>query len=370
MKFLKVEEVLKPNYEGKKVNLRGWIYRKRDQKKLIFIILRDSSDIIQCVIKNNSKAWKPAQKITIESSCEITGKVHKDKRAPTGYEVEVSDLKIVGLAETFPIARDKSAEFLRDVRHLWIRSREITSILKIRSKVFEAIHEYFRKNKYYEYQSPIITLASGEGGSTQFEVKYFDKIAYLAQTWQLYAEPGIFSLEKIYCIAPSFRAEKSTTSRHLTEYWHAEVETAWQDFNELQKQGEELLSYICQKVAKDCKKELKLLGRDPKKLASIKPPFPRITYKKALEILKKDGIKIPFGKDLRTNEEKQLLSHYKKPVIVTHYPKKIKAFYMKEDPKDPETVQGYDLLGMGKNAALELIGASTREPGSAYNCHV
>ncbi|UCD04586.1 MAG: asparagine--tRNA ligase [Candidatus Woesearchaeota archaeon] len=356
--FKNIDSVLNTKFEGEKVNLRGWVYRKREQKKLIFIILRDYSNIIQGVIKADSKSWKEAQKITIESSCELTGTVHKDKRAPTGYEIRISNLKIIGLSEVFPITRDKSAEFLRDVRHLWIRSREITSILKVRSKVFEAIHEYFRKNGYYEYQSPILTCAAGESGSTQFEVKYFKEKAFLAQTWQLYAEAGIFALEKIYCIAPSFRAEKSITSRHLTEYWHAEVETAWQDFEGLQKLGEELISYVAQKVAKDCKKELQFLGKDPKEIAAIKPPFPRITYRKALELLKKDGMKVPFGKDLRTIEEKKICSHYKKPVIVTHYPKKVKAFYMKEDPEDKETVQGYDMLGDG----LELIGASTREP--------
>lgn len=362
MVFKNIDSVLTSKFEGKKVSLRGWIYRKREQKNLIFIVLRDSSNIIQGVIKNDSKSWDDAQKITVESSCEIIGTIHKDTRAPTGYEIRISELKIIGLSDVFPITRDKSTEFLREVRHLWLRSREITAILKIRSKVFESIHEYFRKKGYYEYQSPILTCAAGESGSTQFEVKYFNEKAYLAQTWQLYAEAGIFSLEKIYCIAPSFRAEKSVTSRHLTEYWHAEVETAWQDFDGLQKLGEELISYIAQKVAKDCKKDLELLGRDPKEIAAIKYPFPRITYRKALEMLEKEGAKIPFGKDLRTIEEQKIASHYKKPVIVTHYPKKVKAFYMQEDPDDPETVQGYDMLGICGDSALELIGASTREP--------
>ncbi|MBW3021767.1 asparagine--tRNA ligase, partial [Candidatus Woesearchaeota archaeon] len=259
-KFSKIEDVLSKKQEGKTVKIRGWVYRKREMKDKIFLVIRDTSDIIQAVIDSKSESWQDAQKITVESSVELEGIIHEDKRAPTGFEMQTKSLHIVGLAERWPISRDKSDEFLLDVRHLWVRSRQLQAVFKIRSKVFEAIHEYFRTHDYYEVQSPIFTPAAGEGGSTQFEVKYFGKKLFLAQTWQLYAEAMLPSLERIYCIAPSFRAEKSRTTRHLTEYWHAEMEVAWMDFDGLQKAAEELVSHICQKVSKDCVKELEVLG--------------------------------------------------------------------------------------------------------------
>jgi len=361
-----ISDVLKQSEDGKLASLRGWAYRVRKQKKFVFIILRDSTGLIQCIIKADSKgkeavkAFKEAEKVTTESSIQLRGIVKKDARAPTGYELQVKELEIVGLAETYPIARDLSEEFLLDVRHLALRLPKYQAIMRIRSKVFGAIHEYFRGSGYYEYQSPIFQATQCEGGSTLFGVDYFGKQVYLAQTWQLYAEPAIFSLEKIYCIAPSFRAEKSVTSRHLTEYWHAEVEAAWLDFKGVQALAEELISHVCQKVAKDCKEDLKSLGVDPKEVAKIKAPFPRITYSKALELIKKDGVRIKWGKDLRTIEEKKISEHFKKPVIVTHYPKDVKAFYMKEDTADKRTVLGFDLLAGG----LEIVGGSTREEDS------
>jgi asparaginyl-tRNA synthetase len=353
-----IAEVLDKKYDSKKVKLRGWIYRKRDQKKMIFLIIRDSSDIIQAVIKEDSKAWTQAKKATIESSIVVEGTLKQDKRAPTGYELQVSKLDIIGLAERFPIARDKSTEFLMDIRHLWLRSRELSAALKVRSKVTGAIHEYFRSKDYYEFQSPVITATKGEGGSDVFELKYFKEKAYLTQTWQLYAEAGIMALEKMYCIAPTFRAEKSFTSRHLTEFWMSEVETAWQDFDEMLKQIEDVISFIAQKVAKECKKELKVLGKDPKELLKIKPPFPRLKYKDAVKKLQKKGFKVKYGDDIGTKEEKSLADMYDLPVIVTHYPKGIKAFYMKEDPKDPKQVLACDV--MCKDVG-ETVGGSARE---------
>lgn len=362
MKFISIQEAIK---KGKgEVDIHGWVYRERGSNELKFVVLRDSSNIIQCVLKKEDfkKDWDKIDKISIETSMEISGIIKEDKRAPTGYEVHVKDYKIIGLAEKFPIHKDEGFESLLDKRHLWLRSRYITSILKIRSTVFGAIHEYFRKNGFYEYQSPIFQSTQCEGGSTLFEVKYFDKKTYLAQTWQLYAEPAIFSLEKIYTIAPSFRAEKSKTSRHLTEYWHAEMEVAWCNFSQLQDYGEELIKYIVEKVLKENKEELKILSRDIKKLEpTLKKKFPRITYTEALKILKdKYKVSIPWGKDLRTMEEDRLSKLYDTPIIVREYPKEVKAFYMKENPKNPKTVFGCDFIapeGYG-----EIIGASEREP--------
>jgi asparaginyl-tRNA synthetase len=234
MKFISIEEALKKK-KGL-VSIHGWVYRERKLKDKIFLVIRDSSNIIQAVIKKDKvsdKMWEGVNKVLIESSLEITGKLQKDKRAPTDYEIEVKDLNVIHFAEKYPITKDKSTEFLLDKRHLWIRSRKMTAILKIRSTVFGAIHEYFRKNNFYEFQSPIIIPGGAEEGPTLFEIKYFNKKAYLTQTWQLYAEAAMFALEKLYCIAPSFRAEKSKTSRHLTEYWHAEVEIAWIGLDEI-----------------------------------------------------------------------------------------------------------------------------------------
>ena len=353
-----IDELLDKKYDGKKITLRGWIYRKREQKQMIFLIVRDSSNVIQAVVKSNSKAWKDAQKATIESSIILKGTLKQDKRAPTGYELQVSDMEIIGLAEVFPITRDKSTEFLMDVRHLWLRSRELTEALKIRSAVFGGIHDFFRSRGYYEFHSPSMTATKGEGGSEVFGIKYFDKKAYLTQTWQLYAEAGIFALEKMYCIAPSFRAEKSFTSRHLTEYWHAEVETAWQDLKGLEKLAEDMVGHVCKYVAKHAASSLKFFGKDPKDLLKIKPPFPRIRYSEAIKKLQKLGFKLKYGDDIGTKEEKALADKYDKPILVTHYPKDLKAFYMKTDPKKPKEVECFDMMCKGVG---ETIGASVRE---------
>ncbi len=354
---MKISEI--PKYVGKDVDLRGWVYRKRESKSIVFIVLRDSSGIVQCVIKDDNKDFPEAQKATIESSVMLSGTVNKDERAPGGYEIKIKKFKIVGLADVFPITKDQSTEFLLDVRHLWIRSRKLTNIFKIRSETFAAVHEYFRKNGFYEIQSPSITGVACEGGSTLFPIKYFGKKAYLTQSWQLYAEAMIFSLEKIYCIAPSFRAEKSRTRRHLAEYWHAEMEAAWVDHEENMRIQEELITHIINRVVKNCSEELEFLGRDPKELKKMVMPFPRVKYKKAVEMLQNVGMKVEYGDDFGAKEERELTKKFKKPFFVVEYPKGTKAFYMKENPKDPATVLCDDLLapeGYG-----EIIGGSERE---------
>ncbi len=362
MKFLAIQEAIN---KGKgEVSIHGWVYRERGSSQFKFIVLRDSTNIIQCVIKKEAvgdKKFEIADKIQIEASMEITGTIKEDKRAPTGYELQVKDFAVIGSSDSFPINKDQSSEFLADNKHLSIRSRRNTAILKIRSTVFGAIHEYFRNNCFYEYQSPSFTTTAAEGGSTLFKVDYFGKPMYLTQTWQLYAEAGIFALEKIYCIAPSFRAERSKTSRHLTEYWHAEMEVAWQHFDDILDYGEGLIKHIVKSVLDKNKEDLKLLERDIKKLeTTVKKPFARIMYDEALKLLEsKFKLKIPWGKDLRTIEEDKLSSLYDVPVIVSRYPKEIKAFYMKEDPKNPKVVLGADFIapeGYG-----EIIGGSERE---------
>ncbi|MBW2963659.1 asparagine--tRNA ligase [Candidatus Woesearchaeota archaeon] len=362
-KFISIQEAIKKG--SGKVSVRGWVYRERGSNQYKFLVLRDSTNIIQCVLpyEKFKKQWKDIDKLLIESSVEIHGTVKKEPRAPTNYDLLVDKIDIIQTAEPFPIAKDKSTEFLADNRHLWLRSRKMTAILKIRSTIFGAIHEYFRNNDFYEYQSPIFQSVQAEGGSTLFEVPYFgQKGVFLAQTWQLYAEPAIFALEKIYTVAPSFRAEKSKTSRHLTEYWHAEMEAAWLQFDQMNDHGEALLKHIVKKVLEKNKPELAILERDIKKLEpTLKKKFPRMTYDDVLKLLKKKfKMNLTWGKDLRTIEEDRLSSLYDTPVIVTHYPKAVKAFYMREDPKNQKVVFGADFIapeGYG-----EIIGASEREP--------
>ena len=356
--FSSIKEALE---KGKgKVAIRGWIYRERNLSDKVFLVVRDSSEIVQCIVKKDNEAWNDANKLLIESSVEIEGEIREDKRAPTGYEIDVEKLNVIHFAEKYPITKDQSIEHLADMRHLWLRSRRMTSILKIRSTIFGAIHEYFRINGFYEYQSPIFQPTQSEGGSTVFKVNYFGHPMFLAQTWQLQAEPAIFALEKIYTIAPSFRAEKSKTSRHLTEYWHAEMEFAWADFEKLQDYGEGLLKAIVKEVLDKNKDELKILERDVSKLEpTLKKKFPRITYDDALKLLKTKKVNVIWGKDLRTIEEDKLSELYDTPVFVSRYPKKVKAFYMKEDPENNEVVLGFDAIapeGFG-----EIIGGGQRE---------
>jgi asparaginyl-tRNA synthetase len=362
VKYISIQDAMD---KGKgKVSIRGWVHRERGSSKLKFIVLRDSSQIIQCILKRDDfgSKWDEIDKLQVESSIMLTGEIKEDKRAPTGYEILVKDYEIVGTSDSYPITKDQSKEFLADKRHLWLRSRKMTSILKIRSTVFQAIDEYFKQTGFYEYHSPIFQSVQCEGGSDLFTVDYFDqKDVFLGQTWQLYAEPAIFSLEKIYTIAPSFRAEKSKTSRHLTEYWHAEMELAWADFDEIIVHGEALLKHIVKKVLDERKAELEILERDVKKLEpTVKKPFVRMTYTEALKILKdKCQMDVPWGKDLRTIEEEKLTELYDVPIICTHYPKQVKAFYMTEDPDDPKVVQGCDFLAPEGHG--EIIGGSHRE---------
>ncbi|MEM4648061.1 MAG: asparagine--tRNA ligase [Candidatus Pacearchaeota archaeon] len=348
--------------EGEKVKIKGWVYRIRKLKDKIFIVLRDSSDILQCLAIRNKfddETWKNIDKIGIESSLIIEGKTRKDKRAVNGVEIDVDKIDIINIAKEFPITEFQSTELLLDYRHLWIRSRKLTEIMKIRHNLLKAAREFFYDRGFYEVSPPIITGSACEGGATQFEINYFDEKAYLSQSAQLYLEALIYSLEKVFSITPSFRAEPHRTSRHLAEYWHIEPEVAWLDFEGLLKLEEDFISYICSYIATNNEKELKFLGRDPEDLFKVKPPFPRITYDEAIKRLNKIGMKIPWGKDLRTLEEEKLTKNLEKPLIVTHYPREIKAFYMKDDPKNKKVVLCNDMLA--PNGYGEIIGGSERE---------
>ena len=358
----KIDEILSEEWEGKSVEIRGWIYRTRSSGSLVFIIIRDSTGIIQATINKDEvaeKDFEDAEKALIESSVAVRGTVAKDDRAPGGYEIRATDFKVIHFAEKYPITKDQSTEFLLDKRHLWIRSRKMTSIMKVRSTVFGAIHEFFRNNGYWEVQAPTLTPAMVEGGSTLFKVEYYDKEIFLTQSWQLYAEAMVMALEKIYTIAPSFRAEKFRTTRHLTEYWHAEMEIAWEGMEECVREGENLISYICRQVADKNKQELEILERDPEYLKSQTPPFPRMKYDEAIEMLQKRGLAVDWGKDLRTLEERALMGDFEKPLIVTHYPKEIMAFYKPRDPENPDVALCFDFIA--PEIGDEIIGGSERD---------
>jgi len=360
--FITIAEAMKQG--SGHVSVRGWVYRERGSGQVKFIVLRDGTDILQCVIKKETVGgakFAEADRLQVEASLELHGIIKEEKRAPTRYELAVDSFTVVGWSDRFPITKDQSQEFLLDKRHLWLRSRKMQAILKIRATLFRAFREYFDSQGFLEYHSPIFQSTQCEGGSSLFKVKYFDAETFLAQTWQLYAEPAIFSYEKLYTIAPSFRAEKSKTSRHLTEYWHAEMEAAWASFKDIQDYGEGVLKHMVKAVLEKHRKELEILGRDPKKLEpTVKKPFPRMTYTEALKTLKeKCKLAVEWGKDLRTVEEDELSSLYDTPIVVTEYPAAVKAFYMKQVPGHPEAVQGFDFIA--PDGYGELIGGSARE---------
>jgi asparaginyl-tRNA synthetase len=342
--FTPIRRILDGNLDGKQVTVRGWVYRKRTGKDVIFVVLRDATGIIQCTVKRDSLSWDEAQNVSIESSVTVSGTVRRDRRAPGSFEISTNELKIVGLAEPFPITKDQSEEFRRDVRHLWLRSQKMNAIMRIRSEVLKFVHEFFRKKTFIEVSPPMFISSAVEGGATLFGVKYFDRDLYLTQSAQLHLEVLIASLEKVYCVAPSFRAEKSRTIRHLAEYWHVEAEQAFATMEDLMQLEEDLVSHICQKVAKHCKNELETLNVTTERLAEIKPPFPRITYDQAIEKIGKMGYKVKWGTDFGFEEEKALAKEFGKPIFVYAYPKESKAFYCKIYEENPKLVMSVDLI--------------------------
>ena len=344
MSLVPIQTVLEGGCEDKKVAVRGWVYRKREGKQTIFLIIRDSTGIIQCPVKKESPAWKEAEKLTIESSLKLEGTVKEDSRAPGGHEIVTDKISIIGLAELYPITKDQSEEFLRDVRHLWLRSRRMNLIMKVRSEVQRFTNEFFKQQEFTEVSPPMFITSACEGGSTLFGLKYFDQNMYLTQSAQLYLEILIYSLEKVYCIAPSFRAEKSRTIRHLTEYWHIEAEQAFAEMKDLMRLEEELMAYICRKTAENCKREFEELKADITKLTSVKTPFPKITYTEAVDRLHAKTFKTKWGEDLGYDEEKALADEIGKPFFVYDYPKEIKAFYCKTHRDNPDLAMSTDML--------------------------
>ncbi len=367
-----IGDVQNGDYDGQDVELKGWIKRTRGSNKIRFVVLRDSTGIIQCVAKRDvigDEAFESIASALIESSVIIRGTVNVDERSEGGHELVVSGLEIVGPVDPdrpFPITESamKAAdggetEFLLDNRHLYLRTGRMTTMLKVRSSVFGAIHNYFRDLDFVEYQAPNFVAGAVEGGSTLFEVPYFGRKAYLTQSWQLYAEAAMPALERLYTIAPSFRAEKSRTRRHLTEFWHAEMEIAWATNDEVMHHGEGVVRHIASTLLEERSDELQVLGRDLELIQRYADtPFPRMRYDEAIEILQGKGVEVEWGQDLDYSKEKILTQDFAVPHFLTHYPKMAKPFYHREDPSDEKYVLCHDLLapeGYG-----EIIGGGER----------
>jgi len=344
MPLVKIRDILAGQHENEKVSVRGWVYRKREGKEMVFLVVRDSTGFIQCTVKKGSPAWNEAERVTIESSLALEGTAKPDRRAPGGHEISADQISVIGLAEIFPIAKDKSEDFLRDVRHLWLRSRRMNLVMKVRSEVMDFAREYFDSQGFTEVSPPMFISAAVEGGSTLFGLKYFDQNLYLTQSSQLYLEILIYSLEKVFCIAPSFRAEKSRTIRHLTEYWHMEGEWPFADMNDLIRFEEGMMTHICKRTVEKCRSELEELGANIQKLESISVPFPQVTYTEAIERLNARGSKLKWGDDLGYEDEKILAEDVGKPFFVYDYPTAIKAFYCKTYRDRPEVAMSTDML--------------------------
>ncbi len=361
--FADINKIFSKKLEGKEVSLRGWIYRYRISGNIVFAVLRDHTGIIQTTIKKDKvdeRDWKDAESVYVESSVIISGTVKKDDRAPGGYELQVTQFKTVWKGKPFPIAKDLSEEFLLDVRHLWTRSQKLTNIMKARHHIVNYLREFFAKKGFWEIAPPIITRAGCEGGSTLFEMDYFGEKAYLTQSSQMYAEVFIFSLGKVYMLAPSFRAEKSRTIRHLAEYWHLEPEIAWYDQKMNMELQEQMVEDVVQKMVKKHEDLLKLCGANLEALKKVKTPFDRMDYEKAIARVNELGgsERMEYGDDFGADEEVLLTKNAAKPLFVHNYPKAIKAFYMREDPKKPGTVLNNDLLAPAGHG--EIIGGSER----------
>jgi len=358
-------------FEGQSVVLRGWLYNKRESGKLVFPIFRDGTGTVQGVAHKSgvsAEVFEALKGLTQESSVIVTGKVRADERAPGGFELDVQDIEVlqrVPETDPYPISlKDHGVEFLMEHRHLWVRSPRQSAILRIRAEIMRAAAEYFDSNGFIRTDPPILTPAACEGTSTLFPVDYFGEPAFLTQSGQLYIESTALALGKVYSFGPTFRAEKSKTRRHLTEFWMIEPEVAFCDLDGLLELAENFLSHIVQSVLKNRGPELAVIGRDRAKLEAICPPFPRLRYDKAAEMLNqahKDGIlenPFEYGNDFGSPDETWLSSQFDKPVMVHRYPADVKAFYMEPDPKDSKFAMCVDVLapeGYG-----EIIGGSQR----------
>ncbi len=349
---------------GQTVRLQGWVYHKSSKGKLHFVQLRDGSGVAQCVVFRKNvpeELFAAVGDLGQESSLELVGEVVADERAPGGHEIQVSAGAVVQAAEGYPITpKEHGTDFLLNHRHLWLRSRRQWAIMRIRHTIISALRGFFDGRGFVCMDSPMFTPNACEGTSTLFDLDYFDRTAYLTQSGQLYAEASAMALGKVYTFGPTFRAEKSKTRRHLTEFWMLEPEVAYADLDDVMDLAEDMLVHVVERVLEDRRPELEVLERDLSKLEAIRKPFPRITYDEAAEILKADpSSDFVFGEDFGAPDETILSHRYDRPVMVTHYPAEVKSFYMKRDPERPDRSLCVDVIapeGVG-----EIVGGSQRE---------
>jgi len=358
-------------HEGQTVTLRGWLYNLRESGKLLFPQFRDGSGVIQGVVPKNAvtpEVFEAIKTLTQESSVIVEGKVRADKRAPGGYELDVANVQVVQRVPEFdpyPITpKEHGTEFLMEHRHLWVRSQRQASILRVRAEIIKAVRDFFDERGFTLTDPPILTPAACEGTSTLFPVDYFDEQAYLTQSGQLYIEATAMALGKVYSFGPTFRAEKSKTRRHLTEFWMVEPEVAYAELDDLMELAEALISFMVKRCLERRRADLQAIGRDISKLEKIEAPFPRISYDDAVKNLQEGHAKgaleakFEWGGDLGSPDETYLSAQFDKPVMVHRYPAKVKAFYMEPDPQRPELALCVDVLapeGYG-----EIIGGSQR----------
>lgn len=359
MKKLYIRDLKEKTNE--KVELTAWVHRKRSHGNLLFLVLRDSTGIVQASFKKDrceESSFNNACDISLESVVTVAGTVREDKRAPTGIEIKVDNFNSLYPAEVFPLQEDTGTDVLLDYRHLHLRSTHLSAIMKARSYLTTYLREFFEKEGFWEVWPPIFTVAGVEGGSTLFSIDYYGDTVYLSQSAQLYLEVMITSLEKVFAYTPSFRAEKSRTPKHVTEYWHLEQEAAFYDNEDNMRFQEDMISYVCQKMATEQSELLKELNRDPQVLHKVSPPFYRLTYDEALKKLEEEGIEKEWGDDFGTEDEYLLTAGLDKPLFVWRWPKISKPFYMKLDPSNEDYVLNDDLLAPDGHS--ELIGGSQR----------
>ena len=350
-------------HEGEEVTIKGWLHNRRSSGKIHFITVRDGSGFIQAVMSKaavGEELFKAADHLSQETSITVTGTARADKRAPSGYEIDVKTIEVVGPSHDYPITpKEHGVDYLLDRRHLWIRTERQQAILRIRHEIINAVRDFFNDRGFILADTPIFTPAACEGTTTLFPAQYFeDQTAYLTQSGQLYNEANAMALGRVYCFGPTFRAEKSKTRRHLTEFWMVEPEVAYADLNDVMALAEDLVVSVVGRVLEKRRRELTIIERDVSKLEAVQKPFPRISYDDAVKRLQAKGLPIQWGGDFGGPDETTLSEEYDRPVLVHRYPAAIKAFYMKPDPERPDLALGVDMLapeGYG-----EIIGGGER----------
>ena len=363
--------------DGRAVGLQGWVYNKRSSKKMVFLILRDGSGLVQCVASRadvGDELFEALAAVPQESAVRVTGVARADERAPGGYELGIQSFEVVSESEPYPITpKEHGVEFLMDHRHLWLRSSRQHAILRVRASIIHALRDFFDRRDFTLVDAPILTPNACEGTTTLFETPYFEERAFLTQSGQLYMEAAAMAFGKVYCFGPTFRAEKSKTRRHLTEFWMLEPEMAYATLDDVMRLEEEMLSEVVGRVLEERREELQRIERDTTRLSAVQAPFPRIHYDEAVQLLHEKGLPFEWGGDFGSPDETAIAEHFDRPVFVHHFPSAIKAFYMEPDPERPEVSLSVDCLapegygeitgGGQRTASLELLDRRIAEHG-------